>query len=149
MSSLPETRFVNLLKHISNLPLVHLPKDIELSPPAVAVMLWISRSPGCGVLDIAKGLGLTPPTISVGISRLESAGWLERHSDPEDRRAHPLFLTPKGEQLVGRVRAHRTSMLRIFLSALSREEQEKLLHYLERGVKALAVGVVEDNEVES
>jgi DNA-binding MarR family transcriptional regulator len=143
-----ETRFIKLLKHISILPVVHLPKDIGLSPPAVAIMLWVDRSPGCGVLDIAKGLGVTPPTISVGISRLENAGWLERRNDPEDRRSYPLYLTSKGDQLVARVRAHRTQMLRIFLSALSIEEQEKLLHFLERGVKALEASVSENKEEE-
>jgi len=141
MEPLPEIRFVNLLKHISKLPIVRLPEDIDLSPPAVAIMSWIARSPGCGVLDISRGLNLTPPTISVGIGRLEKAGWLERHSDPEDRRAHPLFLTPKGEQLIAHVRAHRSRMLKIFLSAFSDEEQEQLFRFLERGIRALEVGI--------
>lgn len=148
MTTLPETRFINLLKHISSLPIMHLPDDIELSPPAVALMSWVARSPGCGVLDIAKGLGLTPPTISVGIRRLEKAGWLERHRDPEDRRSHPLYLTPKGEQLITRVRAHRARMLRIFLSALSLEEQDQLLHFLEQGIKTLETVVAQGGEID-
>jgi DNA-binding MarR family transcriptional regulator len=144
MEPLPETRFVNILKHISSLPIVRLPEDINLSPPAVAIISWVARSPGCGVLEISRGLNLTPPTISVGIGRLEKAGWLERRSDPEDRRARPLFLTSKGEQLVAHVRAHRSRMLKIFLSALSEEEQEQLFGFLERGIQALEVGVLEN-----
>jgi DNA-binding MarR family transcriptional regulator len=143
MTSLPETRFINLLKHISTLPVVRLPEDIDLSPPAVAILFWISRSPGCGVLEVAKALGVTPPTISVGISRLVKAGWLERGSDPDDRRAHPIFLTSKGERLVAHVREHRTKMLRIFLSALTPDEQEQLLRFLERGIQALEIGLVD------
>ena len=146
MSSLQETRFVNLFKLISTLPLVRLPEDIELSRPAVTVLLWVSRSPGCGVLDIAKGLQLTPPTISVGIGRLVKAGWLERRNDPKDRRARPVFLTPKGEKLVAHVRVHRTQMLRTFLSGLTLEEQEQLLHLLERGVNALEAALVEKTD---
>jgi DNA-binding MarR family transcriptional regulator len=148
MTTLPETRLINLLKHISSLPIMHLPDDIELSPPAVALLSWVARSPGCGVLDIAKGLGLTPPTISVGIRRLEKAGWLERHCDPEDRRSHPLYLTPKGEQLISRVRAYRAKMLRIFLSALSLEEQDQLFHFLELGVNALEAGMARGSEID-
>jgi DNA-binding MarR family transcriptional regulator len=149
MSSLQETRFINLLKHISTLPLIRLPEDIELSRPAVTVLLWISRSPGCGVLDIAKGLQLTPPTISVGIRRLEKAGWLERRNDPEDRRARPLFLTPKGEVIVAQVRVHRTQILGTFLSGLTQEEQEQLVHLLERGVNAMEAALVEKNDQEN
>jgi DNA-binding MarR family transcriptional regulator len=148
MSSLPETRFINLLKYVSSLPLMRLPEDVELSPPAVALLSWISRSPGCGVLDIAKGLQLSPPTISVGIRRLVKEDWLERRNDPNDRRAHPLFLTAKSERLIAHVRAHRTRMLQTFLSGLTPEEQEQLLHLLERGVKALETEVVENGGFE-
>jgi len=137
MTSPPETRFINLFKQLSNLPLLHLPEDVELSMPAITLLSWVFRSPGCGVLDIAKGLQLSPPTISVGIRRLIKGGWLERGIDPTDRRAHPLYLTPSGDALMKRVRDHRTQMLRIFLSGLTVDEQEQLLELLDRGLVAV------------
>ena len=76
ISASPEERFVELIKRISEVPLAFLPDDLELSRSAVPLLMWVSRSPGCGVLDIARGLQLSAPTISVGIHRLVKDGWL-------------------------------------------------------------------------
>ncbi len=134
----PENRLLALLRHMTTLPLMRLPEDIGLSPPAVGLLSWVDRTPGCGVLDIAKGLHLAPPTISVGIRKLEKEGWLERRRDPADRRARPLYITPKGEELMLRVRAHRAEMLKFFLSGLSPVEQDQLLDLLDRAITKMA-----------
>jgi DNA-binding MarR family transcriptional regulator len=137
MSETIENRLLALLRHLGSLPVLHIPNDVELSPPGVAQLTWVSRSPGCGVLDIAKGLRLSPPTVSVGIRRLVEAGWLEQRTDPNDLRARPIFLTKKGEELVNRMREHRAKMLRFFLSGLTEDEQEQLLELLERAIKGM------------
>jgi DNA-binding MarR family transcriptional regulator len=139
----PENHLYNILRHITTLPLMQLPENIELSRPATTLLSWVSTSPGCGVVDIARGLQLSPPTISVGIRRLVKGGWLERRYDPEDRRARPIYLTPKGEEFMARLRAHQTVMFRIFLSGLNDDEQVQLLGLLERAVDAM-VEPVED-----
>jgi len=138
----PENRLLALLRHMTSLPLLHGPKDVKLSPPAVALLTWIDRSPGCGVLDIAKGLRLAAPTISVGIRRLEKGGWLERRRDLQDRRARPLFLTSQGMAAMQQVRAHRTDMLKFFLSGLTSGEQEQLLDLLDRAITAMETNLV-------
>jgi DNA-binding MarR family transcriptional regulator len=142
----PENRLLALLRHMGTLPLMRLPETVELSPPAVGLIGWVDRSPGCGVLDIAKGLHLAPPTISVGIRKLEKSGWLERRHDPNDRRARPLYLTPKGEELMQRVRAHRTQMLKFFLDGLPPTEQEQLLDLLERAISIMAENLASKHE---
>jgi DNA-binding MarR family transcriptional regulator len=129
-----ENRLLSLLRHLGTLPLLHIPDDIKLSPPAIAQLAWVSRSPGCGVLDIAKGLNLSPPTVSVGINRLVKEGWLERQNDPKDQRSRPIFLTAKGEAMMAHVRQRRNEMLGFFLSGLTADEQEQLLNLLERAV---------------
>ena len=134
MSDTIENRLVALLRKLATLPLLRTPEDIKLTPPAVALLTWVSRSPGCGVQDIAKGLNLSPPTISVGIRRLVRGGWLERRTDPNDLRARPIFLTPEGDHLVKRIREHRTDMLSFFLSGLAADEQEQLISLLEQAM---------------
>jgi DNA-binding MarR family transcriptional regulator len=137
MTILPETRLLKLLGQLSTLSVMQLPEDIELSRPAISLLTWISSSPGCGVVDIARGLHLSPPTISVGIRRLIKGGWLERRHDPEDRRARPVYLTRKGKAFIKDLRAHQTKMFRIFLSGLSTEEQDQLISLLEQAISSL------------
>ena len=133
-----ETRLLNVLGQLSTLSVLQLPDDIELSRPAITLLTWISTSPGCGVIDIARGLHLSPPTISVGIHRLVKGGWLVRRHDPEDRRSRQNFLTKKGMDFLAGIRGHQIKMFKVFLSSLTIEEQEQLVSLLERTVEAMA-----------
>jgi len=133
----PEEQMMKLLQRMSALPMMTPPKESPLSMPQAALLNRVARFPGCGVLDIAKGLNLTPPTVSVGIRRLIKDGWLEQRSDPQDRRARPLYLTEKGTDFVGEMVIHNTKMLKLFLSGLSNEEQGQLICLLDRAVSAL------------
>lgn len=137
MSISSEDRFISLLKQISSLPLTQLPSDLELTRSAIPLLMWVSRSPGCGVLDIARGLQLSAPTISVGIHRLVREGWLERRTDPTDQRTRPLFLTEKGKAFSDRIKAHRVQMVKSFLAGLTPEDQKQLLDLMEKAVKAM------------
>ena len=141
----PEARLLSLFRQIRNLPVLHIPEDINLSPTAFFLLNWVSRSPGCGVLDIAKGMSLAPPTISVGTRRLVKAGCLERRQDPQDRRGKPLFLTPEGEAIIQHVRQHRYQMLKLFLSGMTPDEQTQLLNLLEKAVTAMEASLENDN----
>ncbi len=136
-STQPENQMLLLLKRMSALPMMKPPSESPLSMPQVTMLNWVARSPGCGVRDIAKGLHVTPPTVSVGIRRLVQDGWLEQRSDPDDRRARPIFLTEKGGELIETIREYRTQMLKLFLSGLERDEQDQLICLLDRAITSL------------
>jgi DNA-binding MarR family transcriptional regulator len=137
MTSLNEARFLEVLKRLRSFPLFHLPDNVKLSRPAVTLISWIDSSPGCGVVDIADRLGLSPPTISVGIRRLVKGGWLERRKDPNDGRSKLIYLTPKGNDLMRRLRMHQTKIFDVFLSALDLNEQDLLLGLLEKALDSI------------
>jgi DNA-binding MarR family transcriptional regulator len=135
----PESQLQELLQRLQSLRLLRMPKDVELSPPMIALLAWVSQSPGCGVLELADELNVTPPTVSIGVRRLVRDGWLVQRRDPNDRRAKPLFLTKKSEALVAQFRSHQSKVLGLFLSGLSRPEQEQFLVLFEK-----AVGTMEE-----
>jgi len=139
-----EDRMLALLNRISSLPMMSPPKESPISVPQAAMLEMVARNPGCGVLDIAKRLNVTPPTISVGISRLVKNGWLEQRNDPNDRRARPIFLTDTGVTLVDRMNCHRADMLKQFLSGLTDDEKEQLIGLLDRAISALENANPED-----
>ncbi|MBC8507008.1 MAG: MarR family transcriptional regulator [Anaerolineales bacterium] len=133
-----------LLQRLSALRLMRPPTDCELSPPLIAALYWISQHPGCGVQDLAEGLKVTPPTVSVGVRRLVKDGWLERRRDPNDKRAKPLYITEKSETLLAQLRMHQRAALKEFLSGLMPEEQDTFLLLFDK-----AVSKVEDTMRES
>jgi len=111
-------------------------QDSGVTMPQLTLLDWVAATPGCGVHEIADGLGLTAPTISVGVRRLEKAGLLERQPDPQDGRAIQLFLTTQGQALYRRARAFRRDKMQRLLKGLTPEDQMTLLTLLEQAVSS-------------
>ncbi len=142
-----EERLLRLLERMRALGPASPPPDDADTPvtPAQLVLLdWIAASPGCRIQEVAAGLGLTPPTVSVGVRRLEEAGLLERRPNPRDRRSQRLFLTARGASLHQRAREFRWCKARRLLAGLSPQEQETLLSLWERALD----GAAQNQEVE-
>ena len=87
---------MNKILHKATLPCP--PKEANISPSQLALITFSAANPGCGVQAMASGLKLSKPTVSIGLSQLEEAGFLTRQPDPKDGRAVRLFLTPKGQK---------------------------------------------------
>jgi DNA-binding MarR family transcriptional regulator len=120
-----------------------------ISPAQMTLLDWIHTSPGCGVQNIAEGLELTPPTVSVGVRRLEEAGLLKRKPDPQDKRSVQLFLTVRGQAVQQQSVNFRRQKLELILSSLTLQEQETLLHLLAKALQTVETrNNVEEQEME-
>ena len=145
--SLTDTHAIQLgalLQRLRSLRLMRMPPECELPPGLVAILYWVDRSPGCGVLDLAAGLGVTPPTVSVGVRRLVRDGWLERRQDPEDRRAKPLYTTSKSAALLAKLQEFHNRVMRLFLAQLSENEQGIFLRLFDQAIGGMEDGWHED-----
>ncbi|OZI19149.1 MarR family transcriptional regulator [Bordetella genomosp. 9] len=78
--------------------------DYGLSQATAWPVIWLGRL-GDGVRQgvLAEAMGVEGPSVVRLVDQLESAGLLERHEDPLDRRAKTLHMTPAGEALRARV----------------------------------------------
>jgi len=111
-------------------------EDAGVTMPQLALLDWVAASLGCGIQETAAGLGLTAPSVSVGVHRLEAAGLLERRPNPQDGRAIQLFLTDRGQALHQRARAFRREKMRRLLMGLTPEDRATLLALLEQAISA-------------
>jgi DNA-binding MarR family transcriptional regulator len=92
-----------------------------------ATLIWlVKRNPGLSLAELASEEGISPPAMSGHIDRLERAGLLERVRSSDDRRRVGLRLTDKGERLMRRVRARRTTWLTDRLRTLEPEALESI-----------------------
>jgi DNA-binding MarR family transcriptional regulator len=92
-----------------------------------ATLLWLVRSrPGLSLRELAGEEGISAPSLSGHVDRLEAAGLLRRVRSSGDRRRVGLELTPEGRAILKRVRARRTSWLADRLGRLSDEERERI-----------------------
>jgi len=63
------------------------------------VLSALHKTPDLTQIELGKALGLDKTTLMSQLDRLESAGLVERHSDPRDRRARIPQITETGEAL--------------------------------------------------
>ncbi len=138
----PEEQFFKLMRRLRSLGLDDHPEGNEtISPARMAILDAIAGMPGCGVGDIAEKLDLTPPTVSVGVHRLEESGFVERKPDPEDGRSIRLFLTRRGQALQRRIQANHLKKFRLLLSGLTPEEQQELVDLLQRALNTAEANI--------
>ena len=133
----PEERLARIMFRMMKLRLGEMPRlDYEISFPQMELIGFVKRFPNCHVQDIADGLGITPPSVSVGLQRLEKAGWLARHPDPHDGRATCISLTEKSNGMLQRVKTAQSKGIQQFLIGLSSDEQNQLMELLEKAIAA-------------
>lgn len=69
------------------------------------VLMYLARSEGLRQVELAHLLEVQPITLARLIDQLDAYGLVERRADPQDRRAHRLFLTPAAAPHLGAIRA--------------------------------------------
>ncbi len=96
-----------------------------------ATLLWLVRTrPGLSLRELAQEEGISAPSLSAHVDRLEALELIRRVRSSDDRRRVGLELTPEGSATLRRVRARRTTWLAERISRLSDEERERLEHAL-------------------
>src|SRR5574338_626284 len=107
-----------------------------------ATLLWLVKSrPGLSLRELARAEGISAPSLSAHVDRLEALGLIRRVRSTDDRRRVGLELTPEGRAMLRRVRARRTSWLAERLARLSDEDRERVEQALPSR-SALAVGAL-------
>ncbi|MGE5147775.1 MAG: MarR family winged helix-turn-helix transcriptional regulator [Candidatus Eiseniibacteriota bacterium] len=95
-----------------------------------AVLAILSRTEGLNQVALAEQLEITPITLARLIDRLEAEGWVERQPDPEDRRAHRLFLRREGRDVFERLRPLAQRFLEGTFAGLTPEARDQLIQSL-------------------
>jgi DNA-binding MarR family transcriptional regulator len=99
-----------------------------------ATLLWLVRTrPGLSLRELANEEGISAPSLSAHVDRLEALGLIRRVRSSDDRRRVGLELTPEGRTTLRRVRARRTTWLANRLAGLADEDRERV----ERALPAL------------
>ena len=68
----------------------------RVRPAYLGVLMCLWREDGRKVGELGRCAGLEPSTMTGLLDRMARDGLLRRKADPEDRRAHRVFLTEEG-----------------------------------------------------
>lgn len=90
---------MNQVMHLYIQRSMQLFRDLKVHPGAGG-MLWVLRkNNGMIQKDMAKKLGITPPSMTVMIKKLEGEGYIVKKQDEKDQRITRIFITEKGEEI--------------------------------------------------
>jgi DNA-binding MarR family transcriptional regulator len=106
--------------------------------------LLITVRTGGGVLsqaEIARRLGITPPTLTEAVRLLAAAGWIQQRVAENDRRIKTISLTSVGSRRLNRILESLDQLEASLLEGISAEEIAKVNAILKKAAKNLALRV--------
>jgi MarR family transcriptional regulator, transcriptional regulator for hemolysin len=92
----------------------------------------LSREEGVNQVTLAESLEVQPITLTRLLDHLQEAGLVARRPDPGDRRALRLYLTPKAQPLIARMRSLAEKAREEAMTGLPKGARNALLDTLQR-----------------
>ena len=111
-----EQQITVLLRRVQRIHLSTTTGDVNLERSAYGIMCKLADEGPQRLGALATAFGLDPSTITRQVQALEEIGLADRTTDPSDRRASILDLTPTGREVLDSTRARRRSRLQEALS---------------------------------
>ena len=110
----------------------------EVVPGQYPLLNFLSRNPNISQQELASMLFVTPASVAQSTKRLQSAGMLEKASDPDNLRKNKLRVTPAGQAVVERFRALSDQVEERTFAGFTPEEEALLYSMLNRMIQNLA-----------
>jgi DNA-binding MarR family transcriptional regulator len=111
-----EQQMTVLLRRVQRIHLSTTVGDVNLERSAYGIMCKLADEGPQRLGALATAFGLDPSTITRQVQALEEIKLAERTTDPTDRRASILDLTPNGREVLDKTRQHRRARMRAALS---------------------------------
>jgi DNA-binding MarR family transcriptional regulator len=105
---------------------------IGLSLVQARALVYVARHEGIRQAGLSDLLEVQPITLTRLLDRMESAGWIERRPDPDDRRVHRLHLSDKAWPILERIEELSAAMRAEMLGCLSDPEKQTVTDLLAR-----------------
>ena len=97
----------------------------------------LARDAPLGQLELGRRLGLNKSTVSRLVGQLVDRGWVERGTDPADRRVTVLALTPDGADAAASLAERRRHKFERLLTAIPESRRLEVLRALDVLTEAL------------
>ncbi|TCD15321.1 MarR family winged helix-turn-helix transcriptional regulator [Oricola cellulosilytica] len=113
------------------------------------VLHFVDRKPGLTVAGLLDLLKITKQSLARVLKQLVDAGYIEQRPGPEDRRQRELYLTPKGHDLIGKLREpqSRRIMAALDQSGCGEEEVARFLYAMITASAKQQIGLLNNGRI--
>jgi DNA-binding MarR family transcriptional regulator len=125
-----EQQMTVLLRRVQRIHLSTSDGDVNLERSAYGIMAKLADEGPQRLGALATAFGLDPSTITRQVQALEELGMASRETDPSDRRASILDLTPVGRTTLEHTREHRRTRLQQALADWPESDLESFARLL-------------------
>src|SRR5450631_3890364 len=101
-----------------------------LTPTQLSALATVEQAGPLRLGDVAAAEGIAPSTLTRIVTALEERGYVKCCAVPGDARASTLAITPRGHEVLERIRHESTAMLADILALLRPEHIEALAQAL-------------------
>lgn len=112
-------------------------QELGLTLSQCKVLGFLARNEGASQARIAEGTDIDPMTLTRFLDRMEQDGWIERRVNPDDRRAHCLYLREPARPALNKIQRLSDRTRGEVLAHLGSAEREQFLLLLESTHAAL------------
>jgi len=105
-------------------------QELGLTRAQWRVLVHLAGREGLNQSSLAEILELDTVTLGRHIDRLERDDWLERRSDPTDRRAWCLYLTPASRPTLKKMEAVAFDTITVAMRDVDEEERARFMNTL-------------------
>lgn len=98
---------VMLLEQVSHLSRYHAMKKMEaldLKPGQVGILFILNGEGSMSQKKLAEKMGITPPSMTAAIRKLENRGYIVKEADTLDQRVFKIGLSDKGRECIERLK---------------------------------------------
>ena len=105
----------------------------DLNDTAFQVIMFLANNPRFNTArDLCRMRGIKTGIASVAVEQLIQTGYLERKTDPSDRRIQRLYVTDKASELVRQGREVQKEFAGLIAGVLTPEEMEEYFRLTEK-----------------
>jgi DNA-binding MarR family transcriptional regulator len=97
-----------------------------LTPTQLAALATVEHTGPLRLGDLAAAERIAPSTLTRLVSVLEEHGYVQRHAVPGDARAWTIAVTPRGHEVLDRIRQENTTLLADSLLTLAPDQRAAL-----------------------
>ena len=77
-------------------------EKMDLKPSQAGVLFSLKHWGEQSQKQLAERVGITPPSMTVALRKMEEKGYVTRRQDEKDQRVVKIHLAPKGEECISR-----------------------------------------------
>jgi len=129
--------------HLQHRLMLRMLADGGTHPAQAGCLRLLAKSDGISQRDVAERLGVSAPSVTSMLQKMEVGGVIERRADDRDQRITRIYLTDAGRVVIGRLRGVYAKALDASLGSLSdddRIELGRLLGVMNEGMSRALAG---------